>query len=106
MDPGRIHIHVVEQGFAGLRLVPVGVAVRQETLVTPPELDPPPVDRAPGRRLGDSPVHDRGDPATGQHDLSDPAAALYVDQPGDEPGRDGVGQALGVAVDQDRRASS
>jgi hypothetical protein len=101
----RQDVDVVEQRAARACLVPLRVPGRQETLVAPPDLDPAPVDRVPGGGCGEFGEHLRSDAAAGQHDRSQALRADRVDQPGNQPGRDRLGEQPAVVVDQDLRGS-
>jgi adenosine deaminase len=102
VDPGRVHVDVVEQRRAGAGLVALGITGRQEALVTPPDVQPRPfhrVVRGCGGHLGQ-----RGDAhaAAGQHQMCPPLGRLGVGQTGDQARGHGLGQHVGVPVDQNR----
>src|SRR4051812_28056318 len=67
MHPLRIEGHAVEQRLAGLRLVALRVAGRQEPLVTPPNVEGAPVDGIAGRCGGELTQGCDADASSGQH---------------------------------------
>jgi len=101
MDPGRVGIHVIEEGRTGGGLVPVRVASGEEALVSPPDVQPPPVDGIPGRRGGEFGKNLRSDAASGQHHRRGAPGGDRVDQPGDQAGGDGLSEQRGIAVHDD-----
>jgi hypothetical protein len=90
VNPAWLNVDMVEQGAARTSFVALGIARRQEPLVAPPDLDPAPVDGVP-RRSGGQLREDLGaDPAAGQYDRGDALGRDGVNEPGDEPGGDGL----------------
>src|SRR5690606_2760150 len=87
VHPGGIDAHVVEQGLAGLRLVPLRIPLRGEPLVAPGDLYVGPVDCLASRAEGHLLQHADAVATTGQHERSHPVLGLHVDQLRDQPGR-------------------
>ena len=104
MDTTRVEGHRVQQGGPGLRLVALWITAGQEPLVTPPDVEPRPVDGVPQPRPGDRlerRVHDR---AAGDHHRGRAAGGLRVDDPGHEAGGDRLRHGAFVDVHHDSRA--
>src|SRR5262249_44890000 len=81
-----------------LGVVPLGVALGQEPLVAPPQVDPAPVDGVPGGSGGERGQQAVAVAPAGQHDRGGAAGGLGVHDLGDQPGRRGLGHQLLVAV--------
>ncbi|CAM5309829.1 hypothetical protein STANM309S_01099 [Streptomyces tanashiensis] len=105
MHPRRVERHPVEQRSTGLGDVPLGVALGQEPLVAPPQVEPRPVDRVPRGRRTERREQAVAVAAAGQHDRGGATRGLGVHDPGDEPGRGGLGHQLLVAVDDQLRGA-
>ena len=97
VDPRRVEVERVEQRLAGLPVVALAVVGGHEALVAPPHVDAPPVDGGPGGGAAHGRERGDADAATRQHDRGGAAQRLGVDEPGQQPGRDGLGEHVGVA---------
>src|SRR5258708_6149062 len=86
------YVDVVEQCTAGTCLVPFRMPGRQEALVAPPDLHPPPVDRVPGRGGGELSKNSGADSAAGKHQLGQALCSDRIDELRHEPCRDRLGQ--------------
>jgi len=65
--PGRVRVQVPQQRCPCPGLVPLRMPGGQEPLVAPPDVQPPPVHRVPGRRRRELSQHRGADPAAGEH---------------------------------------
>ena len=93
VHPGRVDVDVVEQGLAGPGLVALGVAAGQEALVAPPDVQVAASRprRGPGRRRARPASRCRRVPPVSTSE-AEPLRRLGVDQPGDQPGGDRLGE--------------
>jgi len=98
VHPGRIGVHAIQQGRTRTGLVPLRIAGPEKPLVCPPDVHMPPVDGVAGRRYPQFGEHRRADAASGQHHRRGPARSHRIDQPGNKPRRDRLGQQLRVIV--------
>ncbi len=103
VHPGRVQRHRVQQGLAGLRDIAFRIAVRQEPLVAPPQVEPRPVDRVPGGRVGERGQQAVAVATAGEHHRGVTACGLGVHDLRDQPGRDGLRHQLLVAVHDELR---
>ena len=87
-----IRIDVVEQRAACAGLVALRIARGQEPLVTPPDVQMPPIHRVTGRCHGKLDEHRGADAAPGQHQGGAALCGLRIHEPGDQPRRHRLGQ--------------
>ncbi len=101
----RIQRHRVEERLARLGDVALGVALGQEPLVAPPQVQAPPVDRVPRGRGGERGQQAVAVAPAGQHDGGVAGGGLGVDDLGDQPRGGGLGHQFLVAVDDELRCA-
>ena len=105
VHPRRVDVHVVEQGRAGARFVPLLVPGRQEPLISPPDVDMAPVHGVPGRRGGKLGEHRGADATAGKHERRGAPRRHGINEPRHQPGGDSPGQQRRIPVDNDFRCA-
>ena len=101
VNPIRVQVQRLSKHVKGLLGVPIWMVSGHESLISPPELDPRPVDGRVRSLVAKSRIGPGGNAPTGKCDLGNPEVPLDLGESRHQPCCQSFGDLIGPGVKQD-----